>query len=85
MTSTSRKWARALFVAAIAVEWTWIVASVEKEGRPRLLGVMVLVGIVGAVSELLLRRTALDQDARDLFAFFWFGAILGLLPALVGP
>jgi hypothetical protein len=85
MSPASRTWARALFLGVIALEWLWILTGVAEERRVRLVGVMVLVGTIAGVSELLLRRTALDDDARDVIAFFWFGAILGLLPALIGP
>jgi hypothetical protein len=85
MTPASRRWARALFFGAIAVEWVWIFSSTAKEQRPRLLGVIALVTTVVAISELLLRRTALDDDAKDLIGYLLFGALLGLLPVVVGP
>ena len=79
MTPKSRRSARALFFGVVAVAYVWIFWSTAKEERPHLLGVIALVTVVVAISQLLLRRTALDDDAKDLIGYLLFGALLGLL------
>jgi hypothetical protein len=76
---------RVFFFTAIAAAWVWLTASLAKEERFRALGVLALVMGMFAVAELLLRHTALDEDARGLIAYLLFGVILGLLPVLLGP
>jgi hypothetical protein len=79
VTPESRRRARALFFGVVAVVYVWIFSSTAREERPHLLGVIALVTVVVAISQLLLRRTALDDDAKDLIGYLLFGALLGLL------
>ena len=83
MTLQARRWVQALFYTAILFGWIWIEESFGKQDRYRLLGWWALLAAVGLGADLLLRRTALSEDARELIVLLWFGATLVLLPLLM--
>ena len=78
MKPRARRWARAVFVAAIGLVWIWLIVGTTAEDRPRMVGMMIFSGAVVGASEFFLRRTALDEDARELVSYFLLGALLGL-------
>ena len=78
MNPSTRRWARTLFVAAIGLVWILLIVSTTAEDRPRMVGMMILSGAVVGASEFFLRRTALDEDARELVNYFLLGALLAL-------